>query len=163
VGQAVSGGRSLGLRSALWLALGGWVGSWALFALVIARLAFRVLPSPEVAGHLVAPVLSVLHWYGVVAGLLLAALAFALRRGGVLIALPLALAAACLATQLAVTPRLEAIHDLAFGPGGNVEAASEYRRLHGVSMAIFSAVLVGAIALVPLHVRRDGRESDRSN
>jgi hypothetical protein len=58
VGQAVSGGRSLGLRSALWLALGGWVGSWALFALVIARLAFRVLPSPEVAGHLVAPVLN---------------------------------------------------------------------------------------------------------
>jgi hypothetical protein len=46
-----------------------------------------------------------LHWYGVVAGLLLAALAFALRRGGLLIALPLALAHACLATQLAVTAR----------------------------------------------------------
>ena len=48
-------GHSVALRSPLWLALGGWVGSWALFALVIARLAFRVLPSPEIAGQLVGP------------------------------------------------------------------------------------------------------------
>ena len=66
-----------------------------------------------------------------------------------------------LATQLGVTPRLEAIRDLAFGPDGNVEAAAEYRRLHGVSMGIFSAVLLGAIALVPLHARWDPPETDR--
>jgi len=62
-----------------------------------------------------------------------------------------------------VTPRLEAIHDLAFGPGGNLEAAAQYRRLHGLSMSIFSAVLLGAIALVPLHARRDGPRNDRRN
>jgi len=149
------------LRSALWLTLGGWIGSWAFFALVIARLAFRVLPSPEVAGHLVRPVLNALHWYGAGAGLALAALAVVLRRGRLLVGLPIVLALACLTTQLGVTPRLEAIHDLAFGPDGNVEAAAEYRRLHGLSMAIFTAVLLGAIGLVPLHARRDGLENDR--
>ena len=159
----MSASRELALRSTLWLTLGGWIGSWAFFALVIARLAFRVLPSPEVAGHLVRPVLNTLHWYGVAAGLVLAALAVILRRGRVLVALPLVLALACLATQLGVTPRLEAIRDLAFGPAGNVEAAAEYRRLHGVSMAIFTAVLLGAIGLVPLHARRDGAEMDRSD
>jgi hypothetical protein len=159
----VSGGRAVALRSALWLTLGGWIGSWAFFALVIARLAFRVLPSPEVAGHLIRPVLDALHWYGVFAALTLAALAVALRRGRLLVALPLVLALACLTTQLGVTPRLEAIRDLAFGPGGNVEAAAEYRRLHGASMAIFTAVLLGAIGLVPLHARRDGPETDRSD
>jgi Domain of unknown function (DUF4149) len=150
------------LHTALWLALGGWVGSWGLFALVIARLAFRVLPSPEIAGHLVAPLLNVLHWYGAVAGLFLAVLGIALQRGRALVALPLALAAACLVTQLGVTPRLEALHDLAFGPGGNLEAASTYRPLHGLSMAIFTGVLVGAIAMVVLHVRFEHPQPDRS-
>jgi Domain of unknown function (DUF4149) len=159
----VSGGRAVALRSALWLTLGGWIGSWAFFALVIARLAFSVLPSPEVAGHLIRPVLNALHWYGALAGLALAVLAVALRRGRLLVALPLVLALACLTTQLGVTPRLEAIRDLAFGPGGNVEAAAEYRRLHGVSMAIFTTVLLGAIGLVPLHARRDEPEIDRSD
>jgi hypothetical protein len=146
---------AVALRSTLWLTLGGWVGSWGLFAFVIARLAFRVLPSPEIAGHLVRPLLNVLHWYGFGAGLVLAALAVALRRGRPLVILPLGLAAACLVTQLGVTPRLEALRDLAFGPGGNVEAAATYRHLHGLSMAIFSAVLAGTIALVVLHVRSE--------
>jgi Domain of unknown function (DUF4149) len=158
----MSGGRATALRSALWLTLGGWIGAWAFFALVLARLVFRVLPSPEAAGHLVRPVLDVLHWYGVGAGLALAALAVVLRRGRLLVGLPLVLATACLVTQLGVTPRLEAIRDLAFGPGGNVEATAEYRRLHGVSMAIFTTVLLGAIALVPLHARRDASKNDRS-
>jgi hypothetical protein len=143
------------LRSILWLVLSGWVGSWTFFALVIARVAFRVLPSAEVAGALVSPVLATLHLYGVFAGGVLAALALALGRGRVLVGLPLLLAGACLASEFGVTPQMAALRDLAFGPGGNVEAASHYRQLHGLSMAIFSAVLAGAIALLLLHVRRE--------
>jgi hypothetical protein len=80
------------------------VGSWACFALVIARLAFRVLPSPEIAGHLVRPVLNDLHWYGRGAGSRwLRSRSSAARR--LLVALPLVLASRCLATQLGVTPR----------------------------------------------------------
>jgi hypothetical protein len=153
-------GRGAALRTALWLILSVWVGSWAFFALVIARVAFRVLPSPEIAGHLVGPLLNTLHWYGAGAGLLLAAIAVALRRGRLLVALPSALALACLVTQLGVTPRMEAIHDLAFGPAGNMEAAARYRQLHGISMAIFSAVLLGAIGLIVLHVREEHPEPE---
>ncbi|MGH7821338.1 MAG: hypothetical protein ACREQ9_16355, partial [Candidatus Binatia bacterium] len=110
-------------------------------------------------GDLIGPVLDVLHWYGVAAGLALAVLAVALRRGPLLVWLPVALATACLASQLGLTPRLEAIRDLAFGPGGNLDAAARYRQLHGLSMAIFSAVLMGAIGLVVLHARRDTPKS----
>ncbi len=155
-------GSAVALRSTLWLALGGWMGSWALFALVIARVAFQVLPSPQVAGNLVRPLLDVLHWYGAGAGLLLAVLAIVLRRGRLLVALPVVLALLCLATQLGVTPQLEALRDLAFGPGGNIEAAAQYRRLHGISMGIFSAVLMGTIALVVLHAREEAPQTGDS-
>jgi hypothetical protein len=150
------------LRSALWIALGGWVGSWAFFALVIARLAFRVLPSTEIAGHLVAPALTTLHWYGAVAGVVLAGLAGVLGRGRLLVILPLVLTGACLISQLGVTPQMAGLHDLAFGPDGNLDAIARYHRLHGVSMSIFSGVLVGAIALVVLHVRREGPQTSES-
>jgi hypothetical protein len=143
------------LRSAVWLVLGGWVGSWALFAFVIARLAFRVLPSAEIAGQLVGPTLEILHWYGAAAGVALAVLAVVLRRGRLLVVLPLALAAACVGSQLGVTPQMAALRDLAFGPEGNVEATARYRQLHGISMSIFSSVLLGAIGLVVLHVRSE--------
>jgi hypothetical protein len=57
---------------------------------------------------------------------------------------------------------MRALHDLAFGPAGNVEAAARYRQLHGISMAIFTAVLMGAIGLVVLHVRREHPQTDGS-
>jgi hypothetical protein len=147
------------LRSLLWIGLGGWIGSWAFFALVIARLAFRVLPSSEIAGQLVGPALATLHLYGAFAGLLLAGLAAALRRGALRIALPLALAAAALASELAVTPRMAALRPLAFGPDGSVDASARYAQLHGLSMAIFSAVLVGALVLAVLHARSDSAQT----
>jgi hypothetical protein len=148
-------GTEIALRSLHWLLLGGWVGSWMFFALVLARLAFRVLPSAEVAGQLISPTLATLHWYGAFAGVTLAGLAALLRRGRSLVALPLVLAAVCLVNELGVTPQLAALHDLAFGPGGNVESAAAYRRWHGISMSIFSVVLLGAIGLVVLSTRRE--------
>ena len=54
------------LRSALWLALGGWVGSWAFFAFVVSRLAFQMLPG-DVAGDLAGVLLGVLHFGGAIA------------------------------------------------------------------------------------------------
>lgn len=143
------------LRSLLWIALGGWIGSWAFFALVIARLAFRVLPSTEVAGQLVGPALATLHLYGAGAGVALAGLAALLRRGALRIGLPLVLSGACLVSELGVTPRMAAIRELAFGPDGNPEASARYAQLHGVSMGIFTAVLLGALVLAVLHARCD--------
>ena len=57
------------LRTALWLLLGGWIGAWLLFGGVVAPTAFRTLPSTEVAGLLIGPVLTWLHLYGAAAGI----------------------------------------------------------------------------------------------
>ena len=151
---APGGAADLAARSVLWWLLAAWLGSWLCFALVIAPNAFQVLPSPELAGRLVSPVLRTLHWLGAAAGVGLALLAWLLGRGRLLIWLPLVLAAGCVASELGITPQLAAIRDHAFGPDGRVEAVVRYRRLHGLSMVVFSAVLVGVLALVPLHVRR---------
>ena len=73
--------RALGqtaLRTCLWLLLGGWFGSYLLFGAVIAPTAFAVLPSTQLAGDLVGPVLMKLNLYGVFAGI---ALAFGKRKG----------------------------------------------------------------------------------
>ena len=155
--STVAGSRFLGalLRTVLWILLGGWVGSWLLFALVVAPTAFRVLPSPEAAGSLVGPVLDALHLYGAAAGLALAALALALRRGPVRVALPLLMSAACLYSQFGVSAELAEIRHLAFGPQGSEAVAARFNALHRLSMEIYSGVLVAALALVGLHAISD--------
>ena len=145
------------LRGLLWLLLGGWVGSWLLFALIVAPTAFRVLPSAGAAGALVAPVLDALHLYGAAAGLSLAALAFALRRGPLRVALPIAMAAACLYTQFGVSAELAEIRDVVFSPQGSEQLAARFNHLHHLSVAIFSSVLVAALVLVALHAVSDTR------
>ena len=55
-------------RSALWMSLGVWVGSWAFFAFVISRIAFQVLPG-NVAGDLAGALLAILHLGGAAAAI----------------------------------------------------------------------------------------------
>lgn len=143
------------LRGLLWVLLGGWVGSWLLFALVVAPTAFRVLPTPGAAGALVAPVLDALHFYGAAAGLALAVLALALGRGSLRIALPLLMAAACLYSQFGVSGELAEIRNQVFGPEGSEELAARFNELHRLSIGIFSVVLVAALVLVGLHAISD--------
>ena len=147
------------LHSALWLILGGWIGSFGLFALVIARVAFEVLPSTEVAGQLVGPVLSAIHLYGAAAGLACALIALAMGRSQILVGLPLVLMAACLYTQFGVSAEIAEIRDLTFGPEGNADAAGRWQELHRLSMIIFSLVWLGAMALLVLHARQDARNA----
>ena len=142
-------------RGLLWLLLGGWIGSWLLFALVVAPTAFRVLPSSAVAGSFVAPVLDALHLYGAAAGVALAALAVALRRGTLRIVLPLAMAAACLYSQFGVSAEMAEMRDQVFGPEGNELLAARFAHLHRVSMGIYSAVLLAALLLLGLHAADD--------
>jgi len=142
------------LRVTLWLLLGGWIGAWLCFALIVAQISFEVLPS-ELAGQLVARVLATLHWYGAVAGLALTAIAWALGRGPLAIGLPLVLALGCLVNQVGVTPQIAALRDLGVGPGGDAQVLERFQALHRLSMGIFSGVLLGAIWLLVLHARRD--------
>ncbi len=154
--------RGTALRSALWLLLGSWVGAWLLFGLVVAPVVFRELPGPGAAGRLVGPVLTALHLYGAGAGVALALLAWALRRGALLAALPLLMSRLCLVSQFGVTPQIAEIRDLVFGSGGDVETAESFGRLHNLSLAIFSVVGFGALALIGLHAHAESRTVSRA-
>lgn len=145
------------LRSSLWLVLGGWVGAWFLFAFGVAIVAFRVLPTPELAGQVVGPLLGGLHLYGAAAGVLLAVVALALGRGPALAAAPLVLAALCIYSELGITAEIEAIRPQAFGAEATIEATQRFGVLHRRSMGVFTVVGIGAIALAVAHARHDSR------
>jgi hypothetical protein len=157
--RAPTPARAVALRIALWLLLGGWFGSWACFGLVVAPAAFRVLPSTELAGRLVGPVLAVLHGYGVVAGLLLALVAWGLGRGRWLALLPVAAAAVTAWSELVITPEIAAVRPLVFGPEGSPELAARFQHLHRISVLIFVCVGFTTLWLAAAHARADAREA----
>lgn len=142
-------------RTLLWLLLGGWVGSWACFGIVVAPVAFRVLPTTEVAGQLVGPVLTQLHLYGAVAGVAISGLGWLLRRGRLAVILPLLMAAACLYSQFGVSAEIAEIRDRAFGPSGSEALAARFTHLHRVSIGIYLAVSAASLLLVGLHAHAD--------
>ncbi len=145
------------LRTALWLLLGGWVGSWACFGLVVVPAAFQVLPSTELAGKLVGPVLGTLHVYGLVAGLALAPIAWRLRRSRFLVAAPLVMAALCAFSHFWVTPEVAAARPQAFGADGNAAMAARFGSLHQLSIGLYLVVSTLTLVLVLLHARADTR------
>jgi len=149
------GAGGLWLRAISWLLLGGWIGAWVFFAFVVAPTAFRVLPSTQIAGQLIGPVLATLHLSGAAAGVALAALAWGLSRTGVCIWLPLAMSALCLVSHFGVTAQIEAIRPLAFGPEGSPEMAARFQLLHQLSMGIYTAVGLAGFLLVALYARAD--------
>ena len=147
--------RAFALRASLWLLLGSWIGAWLCFGLVIAPTAFRVLPSLAIAGQLIGPVLDALHWYGALAGALLAVIAWRLGRGPGLVLLSLGASALCALSQLAITPQIEVIRPLAFGPQGSPEIAAQFHHLHQLSVLIFCVVGLTTLILLAGHVRAD--------
>lgn len=146
------------LRTVRWLLLGGWFGSWALFAFVIAPLAFRVLPGIEVAGTLVSPLLRTLHLYGLVAGLGLFAIAFSKGAPRSLQVLPVLLAGLCALTEFGVTAAITDIRPSTFGAGTPEDAAARFSLLHMLSRGLFATILIGAGVLIGLYAREDARE-----
>lgn len=153
----MSQGSLFALRATLWLVLGSWLGAWLLFAVGVAPTAFRVLPSSELAGSLVGPLLRLLHLSGIAAGFGLAGLAAALGRGRLLLALPVALASLCAISEFWITASITTIRPEAFGPGSTADAAARFSSLHSASRTVYSTIGVGLIALVILHVRADLR------
>ena len=141
----MSGPAYIAARSALWILLGGWIGAQLLFATTVAPTAFQVLPSTELAGRLVSPVLAVLHLSGAAAGVALALLAALLRRGATLTGLPLGMAAVCLFSHFGVTAELAEIRDPAFGPAPSAATAARLAHLHRLSVALFAAVAMGIL------------------
>jgi hypothetical protein len=145
-------------RSALWMSLGVWVGSWAFFAFVISRIAFQILPG-DVAGDLAGTLLGILHFGGAAAAIVAAGAAAALGRRGVFIVLPMGLALICLISEIWITPGIAAVRPSAIGPTSTVESAELFRHLHQLSIGLFLAVHLGSIVLIVLHARLDARQT----
>jgi hypothetical protein len=143
------------LRTCLWLLLGGWFGSYLLFGAVIAPTAFEVLPSTQLAGDLVGPVLTKLNLYGACAGIALALVSRALGRGAQLVAAPIALSALCLYSHFGVSAELAEIRDASFGPDATAEIAARFVALHRISLGVFVGVGIAVTALIGFHARDD--------
>ena len=145
------------LRTCLWLLLGGWFGSYPLFGAVIAPTAFAVLPSTELAGKLVGPVLTKLHLYGAFAGIALALTSKALGRSPLLVTAPIALSALCLYSHFGVSAELAEIRNLSFGPDGTAGVAARFSALHQISLALFIGIGSAITILIGFHARADAR------
>jgi Domain of unknown function (DUF4149) len=143
-------------RTALWISLGGWVGSWAFFAFVVSRVAFRVLPG-DVAGDLAGMLLAVLHWGGAGMALVAAVAAAALGRRGWLVWLPIGLAILCAGSELILAPEIAAVRPSTLGAAATEETSRRFGLLHGISLGLFLAIHAITIVLVLAHARLDAK------
>lgn len=146
------------LRTALWLALGGWVGAWGFFAFVVSRVAFQVLPG-DVAGDLAGLLLSVLHFGGAGAAFVAAAAGAALGRRGWLVWLPVALGVLCLASELLLSPAVAAVRPTTLGAANTADTQQQFRTLHAVSLGLFMAIHAASVGLLWGQARRDGQDA----
>jgi len=143
-------------RDLLWLWLGAWLGSMALFG-SLTRVAFQVVPDPAAVGHLVGALLRPMLTVCAISGIGLSALAGWMRRGGVTIVLPLVLATASLINQFGVSPAVAEIEltDPRLAPG----LAARFSALHRLSVWLFVATGVGVVALAIAHALAEARQA----
>ena len=144
------------LRFLMMLSLGIWLGGIVLFA-VLAPTAFSVLPTRHLAGSIVGPMLSRLHWIGLISGLLFLASSVAYSRLStgdlrVLTArnlLVCAMLALTLISQFGVTSRMAALRS-SMGEIDTVPptdpARMEFNALHAWSTRLEVGVLILGLA-----------------
>ena len=120
------------------------------------RVAFEVIPAPEIAGHLVSRLLEPLLAAGAVLGAGLAVLGAALGRGRLAIGVPLLLSISCLVNQFGVSRAVAEIHlaDLGLAPG----LAARFATLHQLSVWLFIGTGLGALVLAAIHARIEASE-----
>ena len=148
------------LRATLWILLGGWIGALSLFALGVAPLAFTTLPAGE-GGKVVAPLLAALNSYGLIAGIVLAAIAWRSQRGALLVAIPIVLTIVCAFSEFWVTDGIDAVRPNAFGVDVTAEAAKRFSFLHRLSQALYALVMAGTFVLALLHAHFDATQESR--
>jgi hypothetical protein len=148
--------RDAWLRALLWLWLGAWIGAMALFGFMT-RVAFAVVPAPEIAGHLVGRLLEPLLVIGAASGVGIAALGAALGRGRLAVVVPLVLAIACLVNEFGVSRAIAEIH--VTDPGLGPELARRFATFHRLSVVLFMGTLFGALALAALHAAIEARRA----
>ncbi len=152
------------LRFLLIFTLGTWVGAGLFVTIVVAQAAFRVLPTPDLAGAVVGYTLTRLHLMGLVAGIVfllataaLGSAAHLARPAALLVVLMLALTAA---SEFGVTPRMVALRQQMVTEHGSIAATPRedaarraFGKLHGVSASLELATLAAGLAALFLTVR----------
>ena len=138
------------------LSLGIWLGGIVLFA-VLAPTAFSVLPTRHLAGSIVGPMLSKLHWIGLISGIifLISSLSYsriatgdvhALSARNLLVCIMLVLT---LISQFGITSRMAALRSL-IREIDNVPqsdpARLEFNALHAWSTRLEVGVLILGLA-----------------
>jgi uncharacterized membrane protein len=157
------------LRTIMLLALVVWIGGIIFFAFIMAPTLFTVLPTTRLAGEVVSPTLTKLHWMGLISGVLflLCSVLYNWRKYAQLrlfttvhlfIVLMLALTAV---SQFSITPRMRAIRsqntaeDVIQVADPNLHPEpSQFERLHTWSTRTEGAVLVLGLGVVVLMARR---------
>jgi uncharacterized membrane protein len=149
------------LRYLMVLSLVVWLGGLIFFAFAVAPAAFAVLPTRHPAGNVVGRTLGILHWMGIVSGLIFLAssLLFAqLTRGNpqalaarnIIIVLMLALT---LISQFGIIPRMDTLRtslgEIESVPADN-PARMQFDFLHVWSTRVESGVLLLGLVVVYL-------------
>jgi uncharacterized membrane protein len=154
-------------RAVEFLGLSIWLGSDVFLSFVVAPGAFSVLAGRDQAGAIVGYSLTRMHWMGVICGVLLLLLRVARTRNVASLAAPAALCVLLMilltvASQLAVSPKMAALRVQM----GSIQATpadspllAEFSRLHRVSVALESSVLLAGFAALYLFVREAPRNA----
>jgi len=149
------------LRYLMLLSLIVWIGGLIFFAFVVAPAAFAVLPTRHLAGNVVGRTLGILHWMGIISGLVFLAsslLYSQLTRGtphafaarNIIIVVMLALT---LISQFGIIPRMDALRaaigEIDSVPPGN-PARMQFDALHVWSTRVEGGVFLLGLVVVYL-------------
>jgi Domain of unknown function (DUF4149) len=153
------------LRFLMLLSLVLWIGGIVFFGAVVAPTVFTVLPTHELAGRVVARSLAILHWMGVVCGVVFLLTSMTCSRLAAGSAQPLAprhvlivvMIVLTLVSQFAISSRMNAMR----AQLGSIDQAAqtdplrvEFNRLHQWSTRVEMTVLVLGIVVIYLTAAR---------
>ncbi|NNL84085.1 MAG: DUF4149 domain-containing protein [Myxococcales bacterium] len=143
--------------------LGSWLGSALFFTVAVAPAIFSMADEPGEAGAAIGDILAVLHIGGACFFTLAAALAWVLRRSAWLRFGPIVLAALCLVSHFGVSGPMAELRERPAELRTAVDQESQ-RKLHRISVLLFSAVGIGNVVLLYQFGRPiNGSFSTRSN
>jgi len=150
------------IRTLILLALIVWLGAEIFFPVVAGVTFTQLAPNTHAAGQIVGSLLRILHWMGIVCGVVLLALLALAPAWGVfqsrLVLAPMALIVGMLAltaySQFGIIPAMErdrlAVGGVVDGVPRETPARVDFERLHGRSTTVEGAAILMGIAVVVL-------------